>query len=325
MISIIVPVYNVEKYLDKCIQSIHEQTYTDWECILVNDGSKDNSALICGKWVKIDTRIRVIHQKNQGVSIARNIGIEQAQGKYITFIDSDDWIDCKYLESLIIPTQKQNIDLCVSGLIQNYTNGNISLFQPIYNDSFTLNKDNIKLFIDLNKKYLLYGPVSKLYKKDIISKYNIKFPIDLSYGEDLIFNYQYLEHVNYIACIDKAYYHYRIIGSGTLSTKLRNDQFKIDYTQWEILKSFYERKNLWYDEAKELLYHRLWGIIYDGIFLFPKLKGVSKEYIKSILSIPEIKELKQYQHIYPCKKWIKMAILNRQTFIFYLFFKFNKK
>lgn len=325
MISIIVPVYNVEKYLDECIQSIHEQTFINWECILVNDGSKDNSALICEKWAEKDKRIRIIHQTNQGVSTARNKGIEQAKGEYITFIDSDDWIDCKYLESLIKPTHKGDTDLCISGLKQKYFNDKTLFFQPSFNGSFTLNKDNLNRFIELNKKYLIYGPVSKLYKKFIIDKYDIKFPIDLSYGEDLIFNYQYLEHVNNITCIDKAFYNYRIIGYGTLSSKLRKDQFNTDYTQWKILNSFYHKKDLWYDEAKELLYHRLWGIIYDGIFLFPQLKGVGKEYIKSILSIPEIKELKQYQHIYPCKKWIKMAILNRQTFIFYLFFKFNKK
>ena len=324
MISIIVPVYNVEKYLDECIQSIHEQTYTDWECLLINDGSKDNSLSICEKWAKLDTRIRVIHQTNQGVSAARNKGIQMAEGQFITFIDSDDWIDNKYLESLYILGREYKIDLCVSGLIQNYPNGYTLAFHPSYKGSFSLNKKNLNHFIDLNKKYLLYGPVSKLYKKEIINKYNIKFPIDISYGEDLIFNFQYLEHVNTIACIDKAFYHYRIIGTGTLSSKLRRDQFKVDYMQWNILKSFYERRNLWFNEAKELLYHRLWGIIYDGLFIYPKLKDANKEYIKEILSIREIKELKQYQHIYSCKYWIKYAILYRLSIIFYLYFKLNK-
>lgn len=326
MISIIVPVYNVEKYLDECIQSIHEQTYTDWECILINDGSKDNSASICDQWAQKDKRIQAIHQINQGVSAARNKGIQIAKGEFIAFIDSDDWIDKEYLYCMYEAYKKHpSSDLIVSGLIHHYNDGKAINKTPEKSQTFELTKNNIKSFVDLNTKYLLYPPYIKLYKSSIIKDNFIFFDRNYSYGEDLLFNYQYLEHVNTITCIDKAYYHYRIIGSGTLSSKLRYDQFKTDYTQWNILCSLYKRKNLWHDEAKEYLYHRLWGIIYDGIFLYPKLKGVGKEYIKSILSIPEIKELKQYQHIYPCKKWIKMAILNRQTFIFYLFFKFNKK
>lgn len=103
LISVIVPVYNVERYLNQCIDSILAQTYKDFELILVDDGSKDKSGEICDEYVKKDSRIRVFHKKNGGVSSARNYGIDNAQGTYICFVDSDDWVDETYLEDMLKP------------------------------------------------------------------------------------------------------------------------------------------------------------------------------------------------------------------------------
>lgn len=323
MVSIIVPVYNVESYLDECIQSIVSQTYKDWECILIDDGSTDKSGYICDTWAEKEIRIHVIHQSNQGVSVTRNIGIQHAKGEYITFIDSDDWIDNDYLTTLIEYFHQSTSDLCVSGIIQHFNNCTKLIYTPTNQKTFCLNSDNIHHFIDLNRKYLLYGPTANLYRSQIIQKYNINFNTDLSFGEDLLFNYDYLNHVKTITCINKAFYHYRIIGSNTLSSKLRQDQFETDFAQWKVLQSFYQRKDLWTKEAKELLYQRLWGIVYDGLFLYPQLKSASYQYIKNILSIDEIGELKKYKDVFPCKTWIKQAILQRRSLLFYLLFKFK--
>ena len=324
MISIIVPVYNVEKYLYECIQSIVSQSYTDWECILIDDGSTDNSGLLCDKWVKQDNRIKVIHQENQGVSVARNQGIDKAVGEFITFIDSDDWIEKDCFTTLTKHISQKSSDLYVSGIIQNFNDGTNLTYTPTHQISFCLNSENVHHFIDLNRKYLLYGPTANLYRKSIIQEYNIRFRTDLSHGEDLLFNYDYLEHINSITCIEKAYYHYRILGSGTLSSTIRYDRFDIDYKQWKVLQSFYQRKGLWNQEAKAYLSSRLWGIIYDSIFLYPKLKGVGLKYLKNILSISEIEYLKQYKELYSCSSWIKECILQRQSFLLYLFFKLKK-
>ena len=105
----------------------------------------------------------------------------------------------------------------------------------------------------------------------------------------------HLEHVKKIAQVAECDYHYRIIGSGTLSSKLRPDQFRQDYEQWLLLRDFYIRHNLWLEPAKELLYKRLWGTVYDGLFLFPKLKNKGISYLQQILAIPEIDDLKQYE------------------------------
>lgn len=315
MISVIIPVYNVEKYIDECIQSVINQTYSNFECILINDGSTDNSGTICDKWAEIDRRIKVIHQTNQGVSSARNVGINYSSGEYITFIDSDDYIESDYLEHFTEMILKTNSELYLSGLSKFHINGNIINYAPNTTTDFLLDISNIDLFIDLNQKYLLYGPVAKLYVSNIIKTHHIQFPLNYEYGEDLIFNYQYLKFVNYIYCKNKAKYHYRILdNSNSLSSKIRDNQFNIDYKQWLILKDFYISKNLWCHKSKELLYKRLWGIIYDNII--NNQKKITYTKIKQTLSIPDIKDLKTYKDVFKCSGWIKFAIIHRCCTIF---------
>lgn len=264
MISIIIPVYNVSQYLNECIKSVVNQSYKDFECILIDDGSSDGSEIICDQWTQHDNRIRVIHQPNQGVSKARNKGIAEAQGEYIAFIDSDDWIDSNYLNTLLRPIEESNVDLVVCGLQQHYSNETFKNYS--YKTGIIhIERQDTKAFTDINKKFLLFGPVIKLYKRTIIQTHNIHFPPEYTYGEDLLFNYNYLEYVKAIYIIDQCLYHYRIIGNGTLSSIKRINQFEIDYAQWNILKDFFYRKNLWNDYSTSYLYHRLWWCMYDTI------------------------------------------------------------
>lgn len=320
MISIVVPVFNVSKYLDICLSSIALQTYPNWECILVDDGSKDQSGEICDQWVLKDSRFKVIHQQNQGVSAARNNGIKASTGDYLCFIDSDDWVDPSYLQHLY--DHIGAAEIAVSGIVQEFDGKSGSKTIPSITKIFALEPSSILDFVDLNRDFLLYGPVQKLYRRDIISKYDIHFPLGCAYGEDLQFNYAYLEHVKKIAQVAVCDYHYRIIGNGTLSSKLRPEQFRQDYEQWLLLRDFYIRHDLWLEPSKELIYKRLWGTVYDGLFLYPKLKNKGFSYLQQVLSIPEIDDLKQYD--FTCAGWIRQAILCRQAWVFYLFFKFKK-
>lgn len=315
MISIIIPVYNVSQYLNECIQSVINQSYQNFECILIDDGSSDGSEIICDQWTQHDNRIRVIHQPNQGVSKARNKGIAEAQGEYIAFIDSDDWIDSNYLNTLLRPIEESNVDLVVCGLQQHYSNETFKNYS--YKTGIIhIERQDTKAFTDINKKFLLFGPVIKLYKRTIIQTHNIHFPPEYTYGEDLLFNYNYLEYVKAIYIIDQCLYHYRIIGSGTLSSIKRINQFEIDYAQWNILKDFFYKKNLWNDYSISYLYHRLWWCMYDAIFAFPeRLKGKSIkckiQYIKQIVSITEVKQLPQYIKDIYVPQWIKICICQR--------------
>lgn len=128
MISIIVPIYNVEKYLPKCIESIINQTYTDLEILLIDDGSTDNSGLICDKYASIDNRIRVIHKKNGGLSDARNVGLDICKGKYISFIDSDDYIELTMYEKMIKIMINQKVDIVSCNYNHIYNNNKIPFF-----------------------------------------------------------------------------------------------------------------------------------------------------------------------------------------------------
>lgn len=308
MISIVIPVYNVAQYLNECLQSVANQTYTDWECILVDDGSTDGSSEICDEWGKKDSRFVVYHQVNGGVSKARNYGIGQAKGDFITFIDSDDWVESNYLSEMVM--WSVDVDIVVSGFWKEddicCTTKNV----PIYSSTFTLTPNHVAAFVSLNENLLFYAPWGKLYRTSIIKDYAIRFPENCFYGEDLQFNYTYLEYVINIAQVSVANYHYRKVeGSASLSTTYRPNQFQQDYEQWHLLRKFYERHGLWLQPAKELLYKRLWGIVYDGLFSTNTNK-------RQILSIPEIQELKDYQTVFSCSGWIKWCILHKIAFVF---------
>jgi len=305
MISIIIPVYNVTRYLDECVSSVVEQTYHEWECILVDDGSTDGSGAICDEWVKRDERIRVIHQENGGVSRARNRGIKEAKGEFVVFVDSDDWLGKDHLDKLI---EAPVADLVVSGVKHLMKNGECVEFKPLCDKTFKISPESVQEFVALNRNYLLYAPYVKLYKRTILESYNICFPVDCHYGEDLQFNLRYLDYVKTITQVEDSSYYYRR-GDETLSTKTRPNPFRQDYGQWQMLRAFYVSHNLWLQPSKELLYKRLWGIVYDGLFSTTTSN-------REIFSIPEIKELKNYQHVFHCSKWIKWCILHRISVVF---------
>ena len=120
LVSIIVPIYNTEEYIDKCVESIINQTYKEIEIILIDDGSTDNSPILCDKWEEKDKRIHVIHLKNGGVSRARNIGLKNANGKYISFIDSDDYVESNFIEVMIEEFMKEKADIVISKFCKVY-------------------------------------------------------------------------------------------------------------------------------------------------------------------------------------------------------------
>lgn len=216
-ISIIIPVYNVEKYINKCLDSILNQTLTDIEIIIINDGSNDKSLEICKQYSEKDSRIILIDKKNEGVSVARNKGIEVSKGEYILFVDSDDWIDENSCEIMYKEIQKNKADLFFCNHVREY--GTTRDYIDYGLDEKIIEKDEIKEKIifplieeeDKNKVHLkasFRGPLGKLYKREIIQKSNIYFNHDLIIGEDFIFNLQYLRKTNKIVMSKEYFYHY---------------------------------------------------------------------------------------------------------------------
>lgn len=206
LISVIVPVYNVEEYLPKCLESIIGQTYKRLEIILVDDGSTDNSGYICDSYARKDSRVIVIHQSNFGVSAARNEGIKIATGDYICFVDSDDWIEEDYFE-LIIQDLVDNNPIClINNYVKYYEKGNVK--NPYSNVTQKLIMDAETALIELFK-HNLYGwePVASFYRTKAL-KY-VKFDEDIHFGEDLMFNYNFFKvNSGCVVYLDLAKYHY---------------------------------------------------------------------------------------------------------------------
>lgn len=255
MISIIIPVYNVEKYLAKCIDSILSQTFTDWELILIDDGSIDQSGKICDEYVCKDNRVRVVHKKNEGVSKARNTGITLTKGEYICFIDSDDWIEPTYLQNFKV--QEQQCDFYFSGALYD-TYDKVYSYKK-YAEKYCKNRDEIR--DEFFKQDLLFNgyPWGKLYKTQIIKDNKLQFNENLTINEDHIFVFQYFSHINTLYITNTAGYHYTVFDNSgrKLSNKI-NSYTELKAASEQFYSIINQLKILWNISQKE--YENLYNI-----------------------------------------------------------------
>lgn len=284
LVSVVVPIYNSEKYLYKCIDSILKQTYRYIEVILINDGSIDRSLEICNSFQEKDNRVIIKNIPNGGVSNARNIGISISKGKYICFVDSDDFLPENYIQCLYNEIEKNSsFDLVMCG-IKNVGSTNTNLF--LENDIFRFEENNKKMWVDMNKSFLLYGPVNKIYKSNIIKKYKIGFNRDISYGEDLIFNFDYLKYVNGISIINSTQYYYVHDNTESLSKKYRYDRFSNEIILYNKILSLSKEKKIYSHEMQIYLCNRIFDTAYNCIFdIINQLNFLSQyKEIKYILS-----------------------------------------
>lgn len=215
-VSVIIPVYNVEIYLDRCLESVLNQTYKNIEIIIVNDGSTDNSADICYKYSKIDSRVIFIDQINKGVSSARNAALKKASGNYIYFIDSDDYIENNTIELLLKTCIKDKTDIVSCNYYKEQVNGKREVI--IKKDSFIMDKETfIKELIDPNS---ISGFLwNKFYKKDLIDVNICKFDETVKIMEDLLFNLEISEKVKKVSYLDYPLYHYIQRDNSALNNK----------------------------------------------------------------------------------------------------------
>lgn len=210
LISIIVPVYKVEKYIDECIKSIINQTYTNLEIILIDDGSPDNCGKICDGYAKNDKRIKVIHQKNMGQSVARNVGLEYAKGDFIGFVDSDDYIKNNMFEVLHNNLVSYSADISICNIIK-VKNNKLEKMEN-YNDITLIKSDKIlEELIDGNITNYIYN---KLYKKELWK--DIRFPKG-KILEDMDIMYKILEKTEHIVCTNNTEYYYRIRSDSSIA------------------------------------------------------------------------------------------------------------
>lgn len=227
-VSVIVPVYNVEKYLNKCLDSIINQTYKNLEIILIDDGSIDNSGEICEEYAQIDNRIIVIHNKNQGVSKSRLDGFYLSKGKYIMFVDSDDYLDLKMIEVMINNLEKYNVDVVICQYYE-IVNNDIKKAK-IRPDRGFYDKEKI---IDLLKNGYLYDKKigmgsmnhflwSKLIKRNFVSSM-LETGLNLYYSEDEVANIEMLYDINSMYVLDKYLYYYNQSRNGQVTKRYDNN------------------------------------------------------------------------------------------------------
>lgn len=198
LISIIIPVYKVEKFLATCLDSLCAQTYTNLEIILVDDGSPDNCGKICDEYAQKDARIRVIHQANQGISAARNAGLEIAEGEYVAFVDSDDYIDPDMYEYLYGLISKDNADMAMCNICEDEGSHSTKLLDSPYK------------LIPIQQYFECADwmfPWNKLYKRMLIGE--LRFDLSVSFGEDELFNFELAKKNALVALGNQAKYHYR--------------------------------------------------------------------------------------------------------------------
>lgn len=230
-ISMIVPVYNVEQYLERCVKSIMNQSYSNLEILLVDDGSTDKSAGICDALSLLDCRVKVIHKQNGGVSSARNVGLAVSTSEYVMFVDADDWLDSMLCESLLYASN--NADFIITGyswITKNKTEV-VSMESQMY--QFPIDAEN--MFEKLYGNHLLNAPWGKMYKRNVIGEQQFDKRIEL--GEDLIFNLRYLSKCSNIVYIDGGGYFYNCANDNAATKRMReNDLEQISYLYFKTLE-----------------------------------------------------------------------------------------
>ena len=308
IISVIVPVYNVESYVRKTIDSVLNQTFQNFELILVDDGSTDNSGIICDEYTLKDKRIKVIHQKNAGQSAARNNGFEIARGEYICFLDSDDWFSENALEVFINTIKNYDVEIVMIKLLETYSE-NIEYKA----------KDNIKLLTSndcinslLNDQYYLNSPCNKIYKRELIQK--LKFPEGMIYEDFYIIIDRFIQ-IKQLAYTEKACLFYRIRNTSTTHScfSKKNLQFidSLEHVNNRALEI--NRKDLWYFYSNQLL----------GFYMEYSLKLSDSDIPNKAYYIKKyrIKSKKLFKSL-PFYKW-KLNLIKR-FFIFIISFKIFK-
>lgn len=281
-VSIIIPVYNAEKYLKRCIDSVLKNKESDIEVILINDGSTDESNKICEEYLSSDSRLVYINQKNLGVSAARNKGIENAKNEYVFFLDADDYLADKY-EKFFNGSE----DFIAFSNFTDYGNTQITETYPISKEESSNIDDARKILIGTHLFHTCWG---KLFKRDIIREHNIKFPENVTIGEDYIFVLEYFKYVNSARIVNKPILHYFINDSSVMRTYNAG----LRYGAWAYLVkyclNYYKKENFNLQQDFSVYQLKNTTSYFYELCRFTKLK-------ESTLYIEKVLADKSFQHI----------------------------
>lgn len=311
MISIIVPIYNSEKTLSQCIDSILSQKYSDFEVLLIDDGSTDNSGQICDAYSQKDKRIRVFHQKNQGVSAARNLGLLYINGEFVTFCDSDDWVENTWLLDYI--NNYHGEDVLYQNAIWHLNNGE-TLFRNItLKEGLSIREKILQLYCMYTLGYVWAG----LFKSEIIKKYEIHFNTNYLYREDMNFALKYVQHISTICILPVRNYHY------IYPNEKRN------YTNYSFknLEALIEETQLITNITQNIPNNRfkISGITYNEILILLLILSTKENQKITVSYIKRVKELQVTSKVLPTKFKILHYLIHLSPFIAFKIFSLNNK
>lgn len=268
MVSIIVPVYNAESTLRRCADSILEQSYPDFELILVDDGSKDASPLICDGYMQKDARVRVIHKPNSGASATRNLGIAEARGRYLQFVDSDDWLTPDATEKLVAAAEAQQADLVIADFYR--VSGKLVASKHRVMPVGVMTRREYASKMMENPASFYYGVLwNKLYRRELVVQNHLEMNPALRICEDFMFNLEYLRVAQYIVAVPSPVYYYVRTKNSIVSQTYGMTTLKIRLAAFNEYKQFYmdvlDEKA--YQKARLKVYRFLVDVAMDGVVL----------------------------------------------------------
>ncbi len=333
-ISVIVPVYNAEQFLDACIQSILQQSFQQLELILVDDGSKDSSRSICEKYAASDSRVRFLHQENAGSSAAKNAGMAKAEGDYIAFTDADDTLDAQYLEHLYDGVEENgDVDVCIGNAAFTRVRGNEVLSRrtvTLHGGLFTL-KEFMGYYPEYMPNAIIGAPWNKLYKRALLQQYAIKFDTAIRNNEDTHFNYLYLSKCKTVYVSEAPYYNYmNRVGVGSASKGYIENLFEIYVLTYHKALDFLKATNTLEENAgfqKQyfigLVIGALNGIACNSTGLSRKEK---LQKMQEICAHPDVCTASKDVHFPSAKKQMAVRLLQaKRANLLYMLFTANQK
>jgi hypothetical protein len=305
-VSVIVPIYNIEAYLEKCIKSLLKQTLKDIEIILVNDCSTDNSQSIIDKYVKKDKRVKAyINEKNSGLSFTRNHGMKYAKGEYLSFIDGDDYIEPDMLEKMYDKAKEEDADIVECDFVLDFPNKKI------------INRSKLDENIIVSIRVAAWN---KLYRRKLVEKLKLEFPVGLLY-EDVVFCYKIIPFANKISYVPEPFYHYIQRPQSLINTK--NKRVREIYDCLNMVLDYYKEKKIYekYKDQLEFIYMRY--ILSSSLLRVNKIKDGKLRHaiFKEGFDLLSSKFPKWNKNVYIRKlgflKWFYYKTINRFTYYCY--------
>lgn len=263
LVSLIIPVYNAEKYLRRCLDSVVKQNFPDMEVLLLNDGSKDGSLKICREYEEKDLRFRAIDKENTGVSDTRNVGMRLARGKYLQFVDSDDWLAGDAVESMVLAAEREDCDFLIADFYR--VNGDHYVEKRHIRQKEVMDRETFAMEMAKEPADFYYGVMwNKLYRREIIEQYELSCETSMNWCEDFLFNLSYIRYADRFLALQKPVYYYMKRKGSLVSTEsVSVDAVRVKLELLEKYKAFYQSMGL-YEEHKLKINSYIVAIAKDG-------------------------------------------------------------